>query len=281
MKGREDEKRWGVSTAEEEMVLPRPKVGLALGSGGARGLAHIGVLKVIQREGIPVDVIAGSSMGSLVGCLYAAELDWEMVEGLAVHLPRKRWLDLTVPRRGFVRGERVREMIRLLTRGRSLEELPIPMGVVATDLNRGEQVVFQTGPVDLAVRASISIPGIFAPVQWQGRTLVDGGVMDRVPVSVVKEMGAGVILAVDVVPRATTVCIENIFDVIVQTLSVMEREILNQRWVEADVLIHPDLTDISPTAFTDVEECIRLGEEAARLQIDRIKGLIVERGGAD
>lgn len=264
-----------------ETVLTRPKVGLALGSGGARGLAHIGVLKVMQREGIPVDVIAGSSMGSLVGSLYAAGLDLDMVEGLAVHLKRKHWLDLTVPRRGFVTGEKVKEMIRLLTRGRSLEELPIPMGVVATDLNRGERVVFQTGPLDLAVRASISIPGIFEPVRWQGRTLVDGGVMDRVPVSVVKEMGAEVILAVDVVPRTTSVRIENIFDVIAQTLSVMEREILNQRLLEADVLIHPDLTDISPTAFTRVEECICLGEEAALLQVDRIKGLIVERGGAD
>ncbi|GGA33333.1 esterase [Kroppenstedtia guangzhouensis] len=258
--------------------MPGPKVGLALGSGGARGLAHIGVLKVLQREGIPVDVIAGSSMGSLVGSLFAVGLDLDMIEGLAVHLKRKHWLDLTVPRRGFVTGEKVKEMIRLLTRGRTLEELPIPMGVVATDLNRGERVVFQTGPLDLAVRASISIPGIFEPVRWQGRTLVDGGVVDRVPVSVVKEMGAEMILAVDVVPRTTSVRIRNIFDVIAQTLSVMEREILNQRLLEADVLIHPDLADISPTAFTRVEECIRLGEEAALLQVDRIKRLIAKRG---
>lgn len=256
-------------------------MGLALGSGGARGLAHIGVLKVLKKEGIPVDLIVGSSMGSLVGSLYATGLDLEMMEGLAVHLKRKYWLDLAVPRRGFVTGEKVKEMIRLLTRSRSLEELPIPMGVVATDLGNGQRVVFQKGPVDLAVRASISIPGIFEPVRWQGKTLVDGGVIDRVPITVVKEMGADIILAVDVVPHRTSARIENIFDVITQTLSVMEREILNQRLLAADVLIHPDLTDISPTAFTRVEECIRRGEEAAQIQVCRIKSLIVEWGGAD
>nr|WP_309868292.1 patatin-like phospholipase family protein [Desmospora profundinema] len=257
----------------------RSKVGLALGSGGARGLAHIGVLKVFQQEEIPVDFIAGSSMGSLVGVLYANNLPLDMIEELAIHLKRNSWLDLTVPKRGFITGDKVRGLIRLLTHGKKLEDFSIPTAVVATDLAKGEQVVFREGPADLAVRASISIPGIFEPVEWEGRTLVDGGVIDRIPVQVLKEMGADAIIAVDVVPCLPTVRMDNIFDVIAQTLSVMEREILNTRAVDADVLIHPDLADINPTAFTRVDECIRRGEEAAREQMDRIRGLIGERGG--
>ncbi|SMO46543.1 patatin-like phospholipase family protein [Melghirimyces algeriensis] len=250
------------------------KVGLALGSGGARGMAHIGVLKVLKREGIPIDCIAGSSIGSLVGAIYAHGHDLDMIESLAVHLKRNVWLDPTIPRRGFITGKKVKELIRLLTHDKNLEDLSLPMAVVATDLTKRERVVFRTGPVSFAVRASISIPGIFEPVYWKGRTLVDGGVIDRIPISVVQEMDADVIIAVDVVPGATSVRIKNIFDVITQTLSVMEREILNQRLLRADILIQPDLTDISSTAFTDVAECIRRGEEAALVQLDRIKGLI-------
>ncbi|MDA8352675.1 MAG: patatin-like phospholipase family protein [Firmicutes bacterium] len=264
---------------EGEAGLTRPRVGLALGSGGARGLAHIGVLKVLKQEGIPVDCIAGSSIGSLVGAVYAAGADLEQIENLAIHLKRNVWLDLTVPRRGFVTGEKVRELVWLLTKGKRLEELNIPTAVVATDLIRGERVVFQSGPADLAIRASISIPGIFEPVQWEGLTLVDGGVIDRIPITVVEEMGADIVIAVDVVPRTTSVRIQNIFDVITQTLGVMEREILNQRLLAADILIHPDLTEISPTAFTRVAESIRRGEEAARTQVERIKRLIDKRGG--
>ncbi|OYD06439.1 patatin-like phospholipase family protein [Paludifilum halophilum] len=270
--GRDGSRRGGREVA-------RPKVGLALGSGGARGMAHIGVIKVLERAGIPVDLIAGSSIGSFVGVLYAGGSDLEMIEQLATHLKRKHWLDVTVPRRGFMTGEKVKELVRLLTRGKNLEELSVPTAVVATDLVKGERVVFRTGPIDTAVRASVSIPGIFEPVQWEGRTLVDGGVIDRIPITVLEEMGADLIVAVDVVPRAPAVRVENIFDVITQTLSVMERELLNQRLLAADILIHPDLADISATAFTRVQDCIRRGEEAAQLQVKRIVNLIESRGG--
>ncbi|SFS51471.1 patatin-like phospholipase family protein [Marininema halotolerans] len=254
--------------------MVKAKIGLALGSGGARGLAHIGVLKVLQQAGIPVDYVAGSSIGSLVGVMFAEGLDLEMMEKLAIHLKRKYWLDLTIPRLGFLTGKKVKELIRLLTKGKHMEELPLPTAVVATDLVKGERVVFRSGPIDVAVRASISIPGIFEPVTVNGRTLVDGGVIDRIPITVVKEMGADIVIAVDVVPKRSSVQIRTVFDVIAQTLSVMEREILNQKLLDADILIHPDLADISPTAFTRVRECIQRGEEAAVIQIERIKRLI-------
>lgn len=248
-----------------------PKIGLALGSGGARGWAHIGVLKVLRESGIPVHMIAGSSMGSLIGAVYANNLELDMIEGLATRLKSKYWIDLTVPRKGFIAGDKVRELIRLLSHGKKLEELPIPMAVVATDLVKGERVVFTSGPVDLAVRASISIPGIFEPVEWEGKILVDGGVIDRIPIAAVREMGADLVIAVDVVPRFQEVQIRSIFDVIAQTLGVMERQMLSQQMIETDVLIHPELSEIGPTAFHQVEECIRLGEEAARAHVERIR----------
>ncbi len=256
--------------------MSRPKVGLALGSGAARGLAHIGVLKVLEREGIPIDAIAGSSMGSLIGTVYANGADLAMMEQLAIHLKRNQWLDFTFPRRGLITGDRIRELVRLLTHGKNLEDLRIPTSVIATDLTNGERVVFTTGPIDLAVRASVSIPGIFEPVEWEGRTLVDGGVIDRVPVSVVREMGADIVIAVDVIPPTSGLKIRNIFDVIAQSLEVMERQITSPQILTADVAIHPDLSDISPTAFTRVEECIRRGEEAALAKLDEIRHVIGE-----
>lgn len=259
---------WGVAD------LPRPKIGLALGSGGARGLAHLGVLKVLKEENIPCDYVAGSSMGSIVAVLLANGLDIEMCIHLALSLKRSSWLDFTVPKKGFIVGSKVQELIRLLTHRKRLEELSIPTAVVATDLLTGERVVFREGPADLAVRASISIPGIFEPVKWGNRLLVDGGVVDRVPISVVRNMGADFVIAVDVLPRIHKAKIKNIFDVIAQTLVIMESEIAHGQIMTADFLFHPDVSDISPTAFSNLEECIRRGEEEARKNIHKLKELI-------
>ncbi|MGI6127597.1 MAG: patatin-like phospholipase family protein [Planifilum sp.] len=256
--------------------MSRPKVGLALGSGAARGLAHIGVLKVLEREGIPIDMIAGSSMGSLIGTVYANGGDLAMMEQLAIHLKRNQWLDFSLTRRGLVAGDRIRELVRLLTHGKNLEDLQIPTAVIATDLTKGERVVFTSGPIDLAVRASVSIPGIFEPVEWEGRTLVDGGVIDRVPVSVVREMGADVVIAVDVISPTGGLRIRNIFDVIAQSLEVMERQMTSPQILTADVVLHPELSDISPTAFTRVDVCIRRGEEVALAQLEAIRRAIGE-----
>jgi NTE family protein len=251
--------------------MTRPKIGLALSSGGARGFAHLGVLKVLKEEGIPVDCVAGSSMGSIMAVLLANGLDLDMCEKLACSLKRKYWLDFTVPRKGFVPGEKVKALIRLLAHHKKLEELQIPTAIVATDLVTGEPVVFTEGPVDQAVRASISIPGIFEPVIRGDQVLVDGGVADRLPVSVVRKLGADFVIAVDVIPRAPQAEIRNIFDVITQTLIIMEKQITGQKRSTADFLIHPDVGDIQVTSFSRVEECIRRGEEEARAQIDKLK----------
>ncbi|SHE60218.1 NTE family protein [Seinonella peptonophila] len=249
----------------------RPKIGLALGSGAARGLAHIGVLKVLSREGIPIDYLAGSSMGSIIAVFYANKMDLNMMEKFFVHLKRKHWLDLSVPGLGFVIGDKIKEMVRLLTHRKEIQELFVPTAIVATDLRCGEPVIFRDGPISDAVRASISVPGIFEPVIINGRVLVDGGVIDRVPASVAKGMGADIVVGVDVLPEINKVKISNIFDVILQSLGIMERELLNYRMPTTDIVIQPDCADISPTTFDQAQECIRRGEVATEEKIELIK----------
>ena len=252
----------------------KPILGLALGSGGARGFAHIGVLKALDAHGIKVDLLAGSSMGSLVGAVYANGIDPAMMGKLAVHLKRKHFIDLTVPGLGFVAGEKIKQLIHLLTHGKQIEELDIPIAIVATDIETGERVVFREGPVEQAVRASISIPGIFVPERVKGRLLVDGGVIDRVPVTVLKEMGADIVIAVDVAQGKTAMKIRSIFDVIVQTIDVMEREIFQNRILAADLVIRPDVGHYSSIAYSGAEEIINLGQQAAEAHIAHIKELL-------
>jgi NTE family protein len=158
--------------------VKKPKVGLALGSGGARGFAHLGVLKAFQEEGIPIDMIAGSSMGALVGCFYGVGHNMDDLYKLSTAFRRKYYLDFTVPKMGFIAGKRIKQFIRLFTHGKNIEDLILPVAVVATDLTDGERVVFYEGPIAEAVRASISIPGIFVPEKINGRLLVDGGERD-------------------------------------------------------------------------------------------------------
>ncbi|TCW37476.1 patatin-like phospholipase family protein [Laceyella sacchari] len=254
--------------------MARPKIGLALSSGGARGMAHLGVVKVLKEAGIDVQYVAGSSMGSVVSVMVANRLNLDLCEKLVSGLRVKHWLDLTVPKMGLVMGEKVQELIRLLAHRKRIEELPIPARIVATDLVKGEPVVFKEGPIDVAVRASIAIPGIFEPVRIGDQILVDGGVIDRIPISVVREMGADFVIAVDVIPRVNKAKIKNIFDVIAQTLVIMEKEITSQRWPMADFLIHPDVADISPTAFNRMDECVKRGEREARKVLPQLLALI-------
>lgn len=255
------------------MTVDRPTVGLALGAGGARGLAHIGVLKTLHKHDIPVDCIAGSSMGSFIGSIYAAEQDLHMLEKLAVHLKRKHWLDLTVPKLGFIAGEKVKELIRLLTHGKNIEQLAIPLWIVATDLEKGERVIFKKGSIDRAVRASISIPGIFIPEMIDGRYYVDGGVVDRVPITVAKEMGADFVIAVDVAtpPSEGHTTFLHIFDVIARSIDIMEEEILRYRIPNADIIIRPSVGHIHTIAFDEAQACIEEGERTAEAMIDVIR----------
>ncbi|MCA1029954.1 patatin-like phospholipase family protein [Bacillus timonensis] len=254
--------------------MSKPKIGLALGSGGARGFAHLGVIKVLKEENIPIDFIAGSSMGALVGAFYSTGLDIDRLYKLAIAFKRKYYLDFTVPKMGFIAGNRVKELIRLFTHGKNIEELKVPLAVVATDITTGEKVVFKEGSIADAVRASISIPGIFVPEKINGKLLVDGGVADRVPVSVVKEMGSDIVIAVDVSRVKINEEITTIFDVIMQSIDIMQVELVRHREIASDIMIRPRVEQYSSKAFTNIEEIIRIGEDEARSQISKIKSVI-------
>lgn len=172
---------------------------------------------------------------------------------------------------GFIAGNRVKELIHLFTYGKNLEELDIPVAIVATDLLTAEKVVFTKGPIADAVRASISIPGIFVPEKIDGRLLVDGGVIDRVPVSVVKEMGADIVIAVDVAKVNIHTDISNIYDVIMRSLDIMQMELVESREVASDVMIKPPVEMFNSKAFTDLEKIIKIGETETRRYIEGIK----------
>jgi NTE family protein len=273
------------------MLKGKGKVGLALGGGYARGLAHIGVLEVLEREGIPIDMMAGTSIGALVGALYARERDADMIKKQAAQLD---WIgvaslvDLALPKSGFLAGKRVTNLLRRLIGESRFDELDIPFSCVATDIISGDEVVLSEGSVLEAVRASISIPVIFTVVKKQGRFLVDGGLVNPVPVSVVRQMGADFIIAVDVTPdkieranyitKSAELKEPGLLQVMVQSIYI--GSYLTSRRVSegADIVIHPHLVHIGPTEFHRARECVLEGELAAVDCVAHIKRHLAAAG---
>lgn len=243
------------------------RLAVALGSGGARGFAHIGVLQTLEEAGVRIAGVAGSSMGALIGAVYATGAPMAMLERMATHLPLGRWIDFTVPRMGLIAGERIQELLKLLTKGQNFEQTRVPLAVVATDLELGERVVFQSGPIHEAIRASIAIPGIFTPHHYQGRLLVDGGVIDRVPIDAARLLGADFVLAVDVGLFERLPPVRNVLDVVIQSMDIMEREIFRHRILEADYVVRPKLELMSSTSFSVVGEAIEAGRRAMRASL--------------
>ena len=175
---------------------------------------------------------------------------------------------------GFITGKRVKDMIKMFTYNKKLEELDIPTAVVATDILNGEKVVFTKGSIADAVRASISVPGIFVPEKINGRLLVDGGVIDRIPVSVVRTLGADIVIAVDVSPIKVNGEVTSIYDVIMQSIEIMQHELVVNRQIASDLMMHPAVEQFSSRSFTNIEDIIRVGEEEAKQHIQTIYTLI-------
>ena len=267
--------------------MPRKKIGLALGSGAARGLAHIGVLEVLEREGIPVDMIAGTSTGAAIGALYAQGKDTSQIKELTLDLGWKKLaplVDPSLPKTGFIKGKKIKDLLALSIGGDiKFSDLKIPLACVATDINTGEEVVIDQGSVPEAIRASISIPAIFTVVKWGGRYLVDGGLANPVPVSVVKRMGADFIIAVNVIPdvadRAHRVGREqtgglkepNIIHIIMQSIYIGTYSLVKSSLEEADIVIEPRMAHIGAGDFLRAQECILQGELATQSSIPEIK----------
>lgn len=248
----------------------KPKIGLALGGGSARGFAHIGVLKVLEKAGIKVDYLSGCSMGALIGAFYASGMKMSMLERLSKAVGRRDWLDLTVSRLGFVSGNKIEQIIYFLTRRSHFSDLKIPLAIVAVDLYTGQKVIFKEGLVARAVRASISIPGYFIPVEMDGKLLVDGGVLDRIPADIVREMGAGYVIAVDTGSYLENNKVNTVLDVITRSFDIMIREISSYRLTSANLVITPDLSGIAPSQYDKAGEAISQGEKAAKEALPEI-----------
>ena len=263
------------------------KVGLALGGGAARGLAHIGVLAVLEKEGITIDIIAGTSIGAIVGALYAQGKDASQVKKVFLDLARHkltRFIDPSLPRSGLIKGKKFKDLLASLIGGDiKFSDLRIPFACVATDIETGEEIVIARGSVPEAVRASISIPGIFTVVKKGGRYLVDGGLVNPVPVNLAKRMGADFIIAVNVIPdvtdRAHRVDKEgtkgskepNIIHILLQSIHIGTYSLVRASFEEADIVIEPDVAHIGAGEFHRAREGILLGERAAQSSIPEIK----------
>ncbi len=265
--------------------LAKRKVGLALGSGAARGLAHIGVLEVLEKEGIPINMITGVSMGALIGVLYAQGRGVNEIKNLALDLGSKRFAllaDLALPKTGLIRGRKIEDVLRSVIGDVEFGDLKIPFACVATDISSGEEVVIKQGLVWEGIRASGSTPVILTVAKWGGRYLVDGALVNAVPVSVVRQMGADFIIAVNVIPdvrekvhRVSEERLEakepNIFNVIMQTVYIIGYQAVKSSLIGADVVIEPEVMEIGWGDFHRAEECILQGQLAAEESVPEIK----------
>ncbi len=268
------------------------KLGLSLSGGGARGLAHIGVLKVLEREGIPVHCLSGSSMGGIVAAAYARGLSAEEIEGEAVKMGAFRELaklvDLRPPRRGLLAGQSVRSYLaHFIPEGLTFEELPIPLALKAVDLQRGVEVTLMKGSVLDAVQATTAFPGVFPPFEINGMRLVDGGVLNNLPVDLLKKLGADISLAVNVSPKfngdasdpppSLTRLPEFAFDIYLTLLLMTRTMTMNRlRRQPPNLLIEPEipLSFGLFSGFTKPEDGIAYGEEAAEKALKKIQRLI-------
>lgn len=257
----------------EPVELARPKVALVLGGGAARGFAHIGVIRVLEQEKIPIDLIVGTSVGSLIGALYASDPNSFELEWTAFELTRDDVLDyaLLSATMGPIKGDRLEGFVTRKIPVPNIENLRVPFAAVATDLNRGQRVVLDRGPIARAVRASCAIPGVFQPVSHQGRLLVDGGTVDNLPSAVARELGATVVIAVDVSQRVTNYDISNLVDVTLQAVDIMFSENVERGRREADVLITPAIGGVAMMDFTQKKRLMLAGMEAARAALPAIR----------
>jgi NTE family protein len=250
-------------------------------------MAHIGVLNVLEKEGIPIDMIAGTSAGAVVGSLYARSRDAGLVKQKVTDLTGRqitRLIDPALPRTGFIKGEKFNDLLASFLGGNiKFSDLLIPFACTATDIDTGEAVVFDRGSVIEAVRASISIPGIFTVIKKAGRYLVDGRLANPVPVDLVRRMGADIVIASNVIPgvvdRAQQSTEEstkgarepNIIYILLQSIHIGTYSLVKFSLEQADVVIEPDVAHIGAADFRNARECIKLGELAAQKAIPEIR----------
>lgn len=250
----------------------RLRLGLALGSGSARGFAHIGVLKSLVQAGIKPDFVAGSSAGALVGALYAAGYSPFRIEDVALHVRDVEVADFaSAGKRGMLLGDSLHRLVGDAVRGATIETLPIGYAAVTTDLRSGERVVLSAGSVADAVRASCSIPGVFVPREIGGRELVDGGLVSPLPVSTARALGGEFVIAVDVGTKPYRTSMPGLYEVLLQSFEIMGHALSQQEAAQADLVIRPDTSAWASSDFSVRREMIQAGYEAAQRALPELK----------
>ncbi|MDD5286429.1 MAG: patatin-like phospholipase family protein [Desulfuromonadaceae bacterium] len=264
------------ATAPPAYLPPqRPaKIAVVLGAGAAKGFAHVGVLKVLEAQKIPIHMIVGTSSGSFVGSLYAYGYDAFALQDIALSLQKKDVAELIIPDNGFIKGERLRDFINSKVHGLPIDKLKIPFYVVATDIKSGEGVVFNSGNTGMAVQASSAVPGVFQPARFSGTSYVDGGVVNPLAIDVARKFGADVVIAVDVTSSIGATVPVGIMETITKSVEIMYNKISQLSLGSADVVIKPKVGFVGAADFTFRNEAILEGERAATAAIPAIKAII-------
>ncbi|MDP3086040.1 MAG: patatin-like phospholipase family protein [Rubrivivax sp.] len=261
--------RPSVSAAEPPLVAPKPaprlpRIGLALGGGAARGFAHIGVIQVLEEAGIRPDLVVGTSAGSLVAALYASGKSGPEMAQLAQTMDESAITDWSFPGRGLIRGEALARYVREQTGNRTIEQMRLPLGIVATDLDSGAPILFQRGDTGAAVRASSAVPAVFQPVRIGNREYVDGGLVSPVPVRFARQMGAELVIAVDISTPPDGNATTDPFKMLLQTFAIMGRSINTFELRDADIVLRPQMAGVSSADFGARLRAIQAGRDAAQ-----------------
>ena len=256
----------------------RPIVALVLGSGGARGYAHIGVIQVLEQQGIHPDLIVGTSAGSIVGSIYASGKTAEELRDIALSMKANDVRDVKLDMKGFFDGQKVENYVNQQVNNTPLEALKIPMYVVATELKQGKKVVFNYGNTGQAVRASVSIPSMFIPTKIGADEYVDGGLVSPVPVSVARDLGADIVIAVDILAQPMHTETSNVWGMFNQNINIMQSRLAEEELKHADIVIQPDLRekghifDVKGRAMT-----MQAGIDATESQLNEITTLLKQK----
>jgi NTE family protein len=250
-----------------------PRLGLALGGGAARGFAHVGVIQVLERNGIRPDLVVGTSAGSLVAALYASGMDGAALERAALSMDEATLTDWMLPllSRGMLRGDALARYVRQAVGGRLLQDMSPPLGVLVTDLATGQGVVFRRGDAAQAVRASSAVPGVFAPVAIAGREYVDGGLVAPVPVSQARAMGAEVVLAVDISADPKGNDASGMLGLLLQTTAIMGQSINRYELAGAEVVLRPALSGVGSADFASRKRSIEAGRAAMQAALPQLR----------
>jgi NTE family protein len=264
---------------EPPVAKRAPRIGLALGGGAARGFAHVGVIQVLEEAGLKPDLVVGTSAGSLVAALYASGRSGSQLQQVALEMEEAAFTDWTLPifSRGMLRGEALARYVNGQVGGRLVEAMPLPLGIVATDLNSGQGVLFQRGDTGTAVRASSAVPAVFLPVRISGHDYVDGGLVSPVPVRFARQMGAELVIAVDISSAPEGNPAGDSLQILLQTFAIMGKSINSYELRDADIVVRPALAGVGSADFTSRKRAIEAGRVAMLRLLPQLRAAMAAR----